>query len=64
MTEIKSFGTVEKPNSPPACRCQCAFEGPWFPLELQIEQVGYDAGGCACGCTQANDFFTYLVAKS
>jgi len=35
----------------------------WFPLEFQIEQTGYQAGGCGCGCTQADTFFTFTVAQ-
>jgi hypothetical protein len=63
MTEIKS-GKSQDPDSPPACRCRCEYDpgGPWFPLELDTEQAGYQTGGCACGCGGANDFSVNVFA--
>lgn len=63
MTEIKTGKAQQEPDSPPACRCQCAFEGPWFPLEFQAEALGLAQGACGCACTQATVEFTMQVAQ-
>jgi len=51
MIEIGG-GKPQQVNSeePPYCRCRCGFEGPWFPLELEVEAATFTVGGCGCGC--------------